>query len=567
MPCSTRIHRLKGRFVLVAKSNSETKRVRYLLGLSSPIEREHIESEYFADEDAFQAMLTAEDDLIDAYARGELADEERWGFEKNFVSSFGGRDRVRFAHAFAGAVSPTRPVETKLSGSLLDIFKTFQLPGLLRIATISAVIVLLALLAWLVMDRRSMSNELRELRAQSAEFNRRTKALQRSSDTERIRTAEIAAQLADLRAHPDKSRHRERGTATAQRAKHLPEVKNSKSEQAEIVINTQAAPLGKTFERIEITELPVMGRGFENLLTVQPATTRDGYVAGARADQANTTLDSVDVEPLNTQALIPRNTSRGGNTTVRGTVKEPNGNVVRGAIVTLTDPARNFTRTQFTNKDGAYVFNAITPGTYSLEVQAPGFKTASASGLAALVDTPTVLDVQLEVGAVSETVAVTSAAETAINTSDATLGNSFEPIRITELPLDANNVVGMRSLQPDVSRTGSVNGGRADQSSITLDGIDATIRIPGFLTWIRFQLVLETAALHEDYRVNIETADGRPVRSVDWSEPLTPNQTIIDTPAISTGDLSPGDYVLLLLGKEPDGSFVKVAEFAFKIIE
>jgi hypothetical protein len=115
---------------------------------------------------------------------------------------------------------------------------------------------------------------------------------------------------------------------------------------------------------------------------------------------------------------------------------------------------------------------AIPPGTYKLEVAAQGFKTASASGLEALVDTPIVRDVQLEIGAVSETVDVTSAAEAAINTSDASLGNSFERRRITELPLNANNVVGLLSLQPGVTRSGAVNGGRADQSNITLDGVD-----------------------------------------------------------------------------------------------
>ncbi len=164
--------------------------------------------------------------------------------------------------------------------------------------------------------------------------------------------------------------------------------------------------------------------------------------------------------------------AQSGGTTVRGTVRDPQDNVIAGANVTITDPARNFTRTQSTNQDGAYVFQAIPPGTYRLEVSAQGFKTATASGLEALVDTPTVRDVQLEIGAVSETVDVTSTAEAAINTSDASLGNSFERKRIVELPLNANNVVGLLSLQPGVTRSGFVNGGRSDQSNITLDGVD-----------------------------------------------------------------------------------------------
>src|SRR5262249_7352393 len=169
--------------------------------------------------------------------------------------------------------------------------------------------------------------------------------------------------------------------------------------------------------------------------------------------------------------LVSTGYAQSGGSTVRGTVKDPQGNVVSGATVNLTNPEKSFSRTQSTNQDGIYAFTAVPPGTYKLEVEAPGFKTASASGLVALVDTPTVKDVQLEIGAVSETVDIT-AAESAVNTSDASLGSSFERRRIVDLPLNANNVVGLLSLQPGVSRTGFVNGGRADQSNITLDGVD-----------------------------------------------------------------------------------------------
>lgn len=515
---------MEGRFILQAKSISETKRARYLLGLSSPVEREQIESEYFEDDDAFQQMLTTEDDLIDAYARGELVGDELLSFEKRFASSTCGRARAQFARAFAGAVSGPQPMEIKRPATF---FKIIQSASWLRIA---AVIVFVALLAWLISDFRRMTIERREWRAESAEFSKRIAALQQSSDTERTRTAEIGAQLTDLRAHPDIPRSQERATAATQRARH-----------------------------------------------------RGAYLAGTRTDQADITPGAV--EGLKNGSLLPRNTSSSG-TTIRGTAKDPQGKVVSGATVTLTDPVRNFTRTQHTDENGAYIFNEVPPGTYSIVVMARGFKTASASGIAALVDTPIVRDMQLEVGAVSDSVDVTAAAEAAINTSDTTLGNSFERKHIAELPLNANNVAALLSLQPSISRTGSVNGGRADQSNITLDGVDlntlntysltprttnsrneSTIPLPSFLSWIRFQLALETVAIHEDYRITIKTADGHPVTSVYWIEPLTPNQNIIDTPAISTGDLPSGTYVLLLMGKEPSGSFIKVAEYAFKVIK
>ena len=77
-----------------------------------------------------------------------------------------------------------------------------------------------------------------------------------------------------------------------------------------------------------------------------------------------------------------------------------------------------------------------------------------------------------EVGAVTDVITVTAANEPPINTSDASIGNAFENKRIVDLPLNARNIVGLLSLQPGVTRGGFVNGTRADQSNITLDGVD-----------------------------------------------------------------------------------------------
>jgi hypothetical protein len=164
--------------------------------------------------------------------------------------------------------------------------------------------------------------------------------------------------------------------------------------------------------------------------------------------------------------------AQSGRSSVKGIVRDPQGNLVAGATLTLSDAERNFVRTLTSNESGAYVFTAIPPGTYKLEAEAPGFKKVSIAEVKAPVDSTVDLDVSMEVGNVSEVVNVTSGSEAALNTSDATIGNTFERRRIVDLPLNANNVVGLLSLQPGVTRTGYVNGGRADQSNITLDGVD-----------------------------------------------------------------------------------------------
>ncbi|HEV8368106.1 MAG TPA: carboxypeptidase-like regulatory domain-containing protein, partial [Pyrinomonadaceae bacterium] len=164
--------------------------------------------------------------------------------------------------------------------------------------------------------------------------------------------------------------------------------------------------------------------------------------------------------------------SQTGSSSVRGVVSDLQGRAVAGANVSLIDEQKNFNRSQTTNDSGNYVFTAVPPGTYRLEVEAAGFKKSSVTQVQALVDTPTSIDITLEVGNISETVSVTAGGDAPINTTDATIGNTFESRRITELPLNAGNVVGLLSLQPGVTRTGFVNGGRADQANITLDGVD-----------------------------------------------------------------------------------------------
>jgi hypothetical protein len=164
--------------------------------------------------------------------------------------------------------------------------------------------------------------------------------------------------------------------------------------------------------------------------------------------------------------------AQAGSSSVRGIVTDLQGRAISGANVSLINEQKNFSRTQTTTEGGTYVFTAVPPDMYRIEVEATGFKKSSVTQVQALVDTPSNIDVQLEVGNISETVSVTAGGDAPINTSDATIGNTFESRRITELPLNAGNVVGLLSLQPGVTRTGYVNGGRSDQANITLDGVD-----------------------------------------------------------------------------------------------
>ena len=171
---------------------------------------------------------------------------------------------------------------------------------------------------------------------------------------------------------------------------------------------------------------------------------------------------------LNPQAL-----AQSGTSVVRGTIADQQGRAIAGATVTVTSLEKNFSRTQTSGHDGNYVFSALPPGRYSLEVTAANFKKLVVGEVIALVDLSKDVDIQLEVGNVSETLNVASTAESPINMTDATVGAAIESRRIVELPLNARNIVGLLSLQAGVTRQGEVTGGRRDQANITIDGIDA----------------------------------------------------------------------------------------------
>ena len=162
-----------------------------------------------------------------------------------------------------------------------------------------------------------------------------------------------------------------------------------------------------------------------------------------------------------------------GSSTVRGTVKDPQSNVVTGATVTLTNVGTTSSRTATTSDNGGYSFEQVPVGNYKIEIEAKGFKKAQITGVHASVAAPSAVDVQLELGNVNEVVTVAAdSAEMLVNREDATLGNNFVNKQITQLPLEARSVPNLLTLQAATTRDGYVAGARADQSNITLDGVD-----------------------------------------------------------------------------------------------
>jgi len=165
--------------------------------------------------------------------------------------------------------------------------------------------------------------------------------------------------------------------------------------------------------------------------------------------------------------------SQTGTSSIRGTITDPQSRPVAAANVTLTNVATNAKRNMKSTDAGEYVFDLITPGDYQLEVEAKGFTKKVLDNVRALIGKTTESNVQLGIGAISEVVEVSVSDQAAlINTQDASLGNNFDSSQIIQLPLEGRNLVDLLSLQPGSTREGYVTGARADQSNVTLDGVD-----------------------------------------------------------------------------------------------
>ncbi len=141
---------------------------------------------------------------------------------------------------------------------------------------------------------------------------------------------------------------------------------------------------------------------------------------------------------------------------IRGTVTDTSGAVVPGATVTVTGETTGFTRSTTTNTSGFYTLPELPVGTYTLEVTLQSFKSAVRKGIVLNVADVRAEDVQLETGAVSESVTVESAA-VAVQTIGGEVSGLVTGEQVRELPLNGRNFLQLGTLMPGVSQGDTFN--------------------------------------------------------------------------------------------------------------
>ncbi len=210
--------------------------------------------------------------------------------------------------------------------------------------------------------------------------------------------------------------------------------------------------------------------------------------------------------------------SQNATTSLRGTVTDPTGAIVGGARVDIENSSIGFKATANANGEGEYSFQQLTPGRYSIAVSAPGFGKYTVDANL-LVAQPATVNAKLQLNVDVTTVDVSTATET-INTTDATIGNAINNETIMALPSEGRNPQTLLALQPGVlylgnttsadSRNGVVSGARADQTNITLDGLDNNNQVsPAAFTGV----LRTTLDATEEFRVTTSNSNADTGRS------------------------------------------------------
>jgi hypothetical protein len=181
------------------------------------------------------------------------------------------------------------------------------------------------------------------------------------------------------------------------------------------------------------------------------------------------------------------------NGSIQGTVTDPSGATVGGAKVTARNLGTGLTISTVTTDPGLYSLPNLPPGQYAVIIESPNLKKYTREGVTVQTDATVALDVQMQLGAVSDTVTVNADA-TQLETETSDIGSTVQSSLLQNLPLEvagtARNPVQFIELVPgftgqmsnnpgdNASDDFKVDGGQEGGTDILVDGISISLVSP-----------------------------------------------------------------------------------------
>ena len=208
------------------------------------------------------------------------------------------------------------------------------------------------------------------------------------------------------------------------------------------------------------------------------------------------------------------------NATLGGTAGDASGALIPGVMVTATNLATGIVNTAITNESGVYQFASLQTGTYKVTAELPGFQSQAVNSFTLGIGQQARLNFTLQVGAVSQTVEVSVAADSELKTTSASVATVLPQGQLQDLPLGSRNIqnllltmagTGPQSL--DIGSSGEIDGnfagGRTSAVNVTRDGF---VNSDGRYTHGEFSQTYTSPDLVEEVKVvtaGVDAENGR----------------------------------------------------------
>ncbi len=152
-----------------------------------------------------------------------------------------------------------------------------------------------------------------------------------------------------------------------------------------------------------------------------------------------------------------------------GTVTDRSGAIVPGADVTVINTETNLTRSTKSEPDGQYSITALPLGPYRVEATLQGFKKFVQTGVVLDVARNARVDIALDLGPITESVAVTADAPL-VNVANAQIGRTVENREIIQMPLVNRDIYSLLNLTPGVEMNTTANTVGFRQTTVSING-------------------------------------------------------------------------------------------------
>ena len=165
---------------------------------------------------------------------------------------------------------------------------------------------------------------------------------------------------------------------------------------------------------------------------------------------------------------------------IHGFVYDTSGSAVPGVKVTLTNSSIGLKRELTSDENGAYTFEALMPGEYTVAFESPAFNTYTVKQIVVTIGASLALDAHMKIKTAEQNIVVTADAVGVVDTSTAGISQLLDTKSLQDLPFPGRDYRDLAQLTPSAQVTPGLRGAirlggqQSDYNGLVVDGADTT---------------------------------------------------------------------------------------------